>query len=72
MRAGAEALERGFGEDGFPAGAERGEFVFMVVSPEAQALSDDLLRMGVIGAAAGVDGISGSDLAFRSGTTEEN
>ena len=56
---------------GFRPVPSEANFVFMVVSPEAQALSDDLLRMGVIVRPLGWMGFPEA-IRISVGTTEEN
>ena len=56
---------------GFRPVPSEANFVFMVVGPEAQALSDDLLRMGVIVRPLGWMGFPEA-IRISVGTTEEN
>jgi histidinol-phosphate aminotransferase len=64
-------LSEGLAKMGFRPVPSEANFVFMVVGPEAQALSDDLLRMGVIVRPLGWMGFPEA-IRISVGTTEEN
>src|SRR6266850_908250 len=64
-------LSEGLARLGFRPVPSEANFVFIVVSPEAQALSDDLLRMGVIVRPLGWMGFPEA-IRISVGTTEEN
>src|SRR6266404_1718360 len=64
-------LSDGLAKMGFRPVPSEANFVFMVVGPEAQALSDDLLRMGVIVRPLGWMGFPKA-IRISVGTTEEN
>jgi len=64
-------LSEGLAKMGFRPVPSEANFVFMVVGPEAQALSDDLLRMGVIVRPLGWMGFPEA-IRISVGTAEEN
>jgi histidinol-phosphate aminotransferase len=64
-------LSEGLAKMGFRPVPSEANFVFMVVGPEAQAVSDDLLRMGVIVRPLGWMGFPEA-IRISVGTTEEN
>jgi len=64
-------LSEGLARMGFRPVPSEANFVFMVVGPEAKAVSDDLLRMGVIVRPLGWMGFPEA-IRISVGTTEEN
>ena len=64
-------LSEGLGKLGFRPVPSEANFVFMTVGPDAKALSDDLLQMGVIVRPLGWMGFPEA-IRISIGTTEEN